>query len=329
MSIGTNCLFACALLGITGCGGGGATQDAAPPDAVSVDAVTQDSAPGPCDPNADAGSSANTGFVAPTDVTKAYVGDTLMGDADWSCLGTKTTDVATSAAVALSGTALDLQSGDALVGAEVAFWATADSSGTPAATATTDANGDYSLTLAPGALRPTARVSAQGALDSYTLNIGLEQGQSTQTLDLASVSALTANALPAFIGVVRTGGKAMVIGKIVDCQGRAVANAIAAFSSTSAASTTCATHVPGVTSYYFSAGSTSLPVRHSQRLSTNSDGLFLLLDAPPADLSYVQVWGFTAGDDPLTDQPRLLGELPVQLYGDTVWQATVEPLRIP
>ncbi len=294
--------------------------DGAPPDS---------GGPSACDPSADAGTLVNPGFVRPSQVTQAYVGTASVGDADWSCLRTKTTDMPTSVSVTVSGVVLDFQTGDWVVGANVDVWATADTSGQPVATATSDSGGNYSLTLAPGVLRPTARVSDMYGLDTYTFNIPLAADQVTQTQDLTSVSALTANALPAFVGLARTAGTGWAVAKLVDCQGRSVANAIGALSATSAVTRACATHVPGAVTYYTSGGSAPLPVRHSQRVTTNMDGHFIIVESPPLGVAYLQAWGFAAGDDPQRDPLRLLGEVPLAIYADSVAISSVEPLRLP
>jgi len=132
MSPRAQSFFIAALLAILGCGGGTAAPDASSVDARWVDGAPPDSGgPSACDPSADAGTLVNPGFVRPSQVTQVYVGTASVGDADWSCLRTKTTDMPTSVSVTVSGVVLDFQTGDWVVGANVDVWATADTSGQP------------------------------------------------------------------------------------------------------------------------------------------------------------------------------------------------------
>lgn len=310
------------------CGGESASSDAASvADASNLDAAPQQDAGFVCGT-----SPPNSGFVTPDAVSEAFVqqgeGWVSQGPADFSCLGTTSTDAPTSMQVTLSGTLLDFQSGNAVADATVALWRNGDTSGAPAITTTTDVSGDYSVIVPAGALRPAIRVSSDDALDTYTFNTGLPDLASHQ-LELSSVSTITANALAAFVGVVRTPGLGLAIGRMVDCQGRPVANAIATVSTESAVADGCTTHAQGGVTYYFSAGSSTVPVRHSEQLSTNRDGLFLVIELPAVPMAYVQVWGYTSGQTPGVDTPRLLAELPVTLYADSFSIATVDPLRVP
>ena len=304
-----------------GCGGGDGDGSS---DAGSADAP----APlcSPLSPSAGAGGGSNPGFVEPTAVTEAYRGGngawTLVGPADWSCLGDGVVSAPTGPASA-AGTVVDFQTGNALGDAAVTAFECADLAN-EAGSATSGATGDYSLDVAARIPRWNVRIEAAGQLDTYHANLPLTGTMtSPQDITLESVSELTANALPAFIGVTRIDGRGLVIGTVVDCNGDRVANAAATMSAQSAT----VDHLLNSETYYFSAGTTSLPVRRSQQDDTNSDGTFLVLDLTPSPAAFVQVWGFVAGQDPILDPLTLLSEVALPIVGDTFIHATSDPLR--
>lgn len=278
-------------------------------------------------PAVDAAVSANPGFVPPEGPTTAWNSEggqwVEVGPADWSCLGTPSDDQPTAAEVTLSGPVEDFQTGDPVPGATVTVFAGVDFDN-PADSVTADVNGDYTVTLPAGTTRFGFKAEGDGTLDTYLLNqIVADPQATTASFTVNSVSELTANALPAFIGVTRTPGLGVVAGAMRDCNLNEVSNAIVTVSGTSGE----ADHLAGAESYYFSAGSTELPVRHNQQLATNSNGLFVIIEVPIAAEAYVQVWGYQdqaaldAGD--LT----LLAEIPAPVVADSVITTSLEPLR--
>lgn len=293
----------------------------------------------------DAGAAANPGFILPPagEFPQAYleVGGVweLQGDADFSCLNTPTDDVVSDVDIQLSGTTTDFQTGDVVDNVELAaFPLGASLSGTPVATATSDGAGAYSMTLPKDtAARWTFRsTDPEGSrfLDTYLMNQYFDPsaaGHPDHDLDLSSVSFLTANALPAFIGVMRTEGLGVLAGAFRDCQGREVDGVIATVNAESCAAGTCdpanLKHLDGAQTYYFSAGSTSLPVRHSQAPNTNHDGLFVVIELPPSSEAFLQVWGYATQADADAQKLSLLGEIPAPVLADSVITASMEPLR--
>ena len=151
----------------------------------------------------------------------------------------------------------------------------------------------------------------------------LEPTVAEQVLDLNQMSILTANALPAFVGVMRTEGRGLMFGRVVDCDGNAVDGAITTVSATSRA----ADHLTGGDTYYFSAGSTSLPVRHSQAADTNLDGQFVVIELTPTGVAYAQAWGYIEGQTPGVDPLTLLSEVVVPVGADVFGQVVLEPRR--
>jgi hypothetical protein len=86
-------------------------------------------------------------------------------------------------------------------------------------------------------------------------------------------------------------------------------------------------HLDGAQTYYFSALSTSLPVRHSQQLSTNVDGLFVVIELPASSEAYLQVWGFLDQADMADGEMTLIGEIPSPVLADSVITGSMEALR--
>lgn len=303
-------LFALLLMGFSfGCDSGGGAADAAVPgDAPMPDAARPDAH------MYDAGS--NAGFVVPTAVTHAWQ-KTQSGDwedqgpADFSCLNAPT-ELELPGQTSLSVTTLDFQTGNIVPNAAVSAFGDGDLGSPPLASVTSDESGEAAMTLPAGTRRTTFLVTATGQMDSVWVD-ALETTASPQTVEVSSVSELTANALPAFVGVTRTRGLALSMGMVRDCQDRPVSDAAVAMSATAGAPD----HLGQSSTYYFSAGSTSLPVRHNQQATTNSDGLFMIIESPVTATAYIQAWGFVDGQVPGTDDPVLLSEYRLALLADT------------
>jgi hypothetical protein len=272
----------------------------------------------------------NTGFNLPDVTVEAFEraisgGWVSKGPADFSCLDTPRDDAPSTRAMTISGTVVDFQGRDPVGQAIVEVWPTQDTRAAVAGSTTADQDGNYSLVVPAGAFRPAFRVTADGLIDDYRLNTALPT-EPTHVVNLEPWSAGTVNAISFFIGVARMPGLGMTVWTMRDCGGDLVAHAVATVSTTPAADG-CPTHAAGADTYYFDADSQSLPVRHSQRLETDTDGLFMVIDIPVMQSAYVQVWGFTADQTPSTDQPRLLAELPIEVVGDAMVNGTLEPRR--
>lgn len=304
-------LVFCVAAPVLGCGGGGGGT-----------------------PDAGAG---NEGFVPPDVTTKAYdeqgSGNWVeVGDADWSCLNTPSDDMANSVEITLNGRTEDFQTGDDLPNATVTVFDDIEVDN-PFATATSDATGNFTMTIPTGHTRLGFKVVADGQMETLLLNQYLEPATATQTLTIGSVSQLTANALPAFIGVTRTPGRGVLAGAIRDCNNNEVGGAVATVSSTSGTATNltgpeCTADTTACNqTFYFSAGSTSLPTRHSLNSYTNTDGLFMDIELPVTTNAYLQVWGFTKDQDPAADDMTLLAEIPSPVFADTIVTFSLEPLR--
>jgi hypothetical protein len=277
---------------------------------------------------------ANPGFATPTTTTRASEWRegmwTDVGAADWGCLDTPRTDPPPTQAIALTGDVRDYQTGNGVGGAEVTALAGVDLRGDLGRTLTSDVaatRGEYSVTVAPlpaGATRYGFGLRADGWLRTYQLGVALDPARPSQRLPLEAWSVSTLTALPAFIGQTYAPTDALVTGTIEDCAGRRVAGAIATVSTASEVPR----HAASADTYYFSAGATSLPVRHATAPATRGDGRFLVLGVLPQEApSFVQVWGFP--DDPslTAGRLRLLAELAVTLEVSAVTAIRLEPHR--
>jgi hypothetical protein len=161
------------------------------------------------------------------------------------------------------------------------------------------------------------------ALDTFLFNQTVNPTTAAQTLDhIQSVSTATGQTLPALIGVSRTPGTGVLAGALRDCADHEISNFIATVSSTQGT----ATHIPGASTYYFSA-SVGLPARHSLQAAASKDGLFMAIELPPQQLAYVQAWGYKTDADMAADKLTLIAELAVPVIADTVVTGSFEPLR--
>ncbi len=279
---------------------------------------------------ADAGSDnvlADLGFATPTEATTAYTegatGWDLVGPANWSCLGQGITEVPSTTDITLTGALLDFQTDEPIIGGNITLYGDEGITGTELATTTSDADGNYEFTLPTGHTHWAYKMEVEDALDTYSLNQYYEPDVAAQTDDIDSVSLLTAQALPAFIGVTRTPGLGIIAGSIRDCDGNVVSGAVAAVSDTQ----NDVNHVDGGVSYYFSAANTSLPVRHSLQSMTNTDGVFVTIELPPGQERFLQVWGFVDDADLADGEMTLLAQVPTPIIADSVVTVSLRPLQ--
>jgi len=313
------------LLAMCGCDFGGSTSPPdAPPDAppVFLDAPVVVDAPPPL---------TNLGFVKPTRSLKANTEqspDTWVevGAADLGCLGTPTTDQATTVAVSLSTTTHDFQSGNLVPNATITVFPnqtfTSPFVGSPY---TSDGNAAVTVNIPVNTKRFGFKITNPNALPTYIFGAIVNPTQATQTAPpLESVSTATAATLPALIAVSRTPGTGLVLGRLRDCQGREVSNFIATISTTSGT----VAHAPGADTYYFSA-SVGLPVRHSQLASASADGQFMIVQLAPAATAFIQVWGYATDAALQADQLTLVAERSISVLGDAVITGELSPIRTP
>ena len=274
------------------------------PDAADVDAGTPIDARPPVDPP-------NAGFVTPTTTTRANVfrnGAWMdVGAAEWGCLAQPPNEPVPDGRYTVSGTVRDHGTSNPVSGAAIVASAGGQALGNGTAGTSGGSRGVYRIELAPlpaGARRVRFAVSAMGARKTIAIDRYLGPVASA-TLDLPLVSEATAASIPAFVGESADPAEGLVLGELRDCQGRHVSGAVVALSQ----STTLVLHWPGGVTFYFSAGASSLPVRHNVRNETNRDGRFMLLGPQPQQGAEgtVQAWGFRTDADRAAGTLRLLG----------------------
>lgn len=309
---------------VAACGGGGGGADAA--------------VQGP-----DAGASCSkmggaACFELPTMPVMAYdpANPTTPKAANFNCM--KPTVVTSTTAITLAGKVTDFQSGNPVDGAKVDAFTGLDFS-TPVATNTSAADGSFSLSLPSGMAKSRMNFKTSkmpDALDTYALNIEVDTMLGNTGFDRGSVSVLTANALPAFIGVMRTPGLGVLAGVARDCDGHELLNAIATVTSASSHGNTAPTFVSGPQTYYFAGKevSTDLPVKRTMTKATKDDGLFVIIEIPPTtgtNTDYLQVWGFTSAADVAMGMAglKLLSELQSPVFGDSVISVDMSPTEGP
>jgi len=116
----------------------------------------------------------------------------------------------------------------------------------------------------------------------------------------------------------------MALGDIVDCQGRAVSNAVVIASRNRSQIDLIA----GARTLYFSASTTSLPVRNDQVPFSNLDGKFMIIDVPPIAAGFsVQVLGFRTQAELDANTIRLVSQVWSPANGGSVSIAPYEPRR--
>jgi hypothetical protein len=277
----------------------------------------------------------NPGFSVPTMVTKANMkmNDVWieLGDADWSCLGTPPSDQASTQPITLSGKVVDFQSQTGVGTATVTAFAGIDLTGS-VATATTDNTmahkGEFTMTLPTlpgGTTRFGFRFESANYVKTYLLNQYFDPASATATRSMQAVSESTATVLPALLSTERDLTKGVLAGAMRDCQSHEVSNAVATVSATAGT----ADHLPGASTFYFSAGSMmSLPVNHNAMRVMNKDGLFVVLDLPPQTTpAYIQIWGFRNAAELAAGTLTLLSELAAPIEANAVITASVEVKR--
>jgi hypothetical protein len=295
-------------------------EDGGPGD---IDAPPADAAPLDGLPNG------NAGFVIPTAVTKAntFTGGawTEVGDADWTCLNTPSDDQPSTGTIALTGRVGDFQTGNGVGDATVTAWSTGPSATVGTATTDTAAatRGNFTMTLGmlpAGTRRYGFTITAPQFVTTKVLGRFYAPGVPA-TDDLEAISQSTATALPAFIGITRDPSKGLLIGSLHDCQGRAVSNAVVGVSALGEVFADA-----GGETFYFSAGGSSLPVRHNVAPVMNKDGLYAVLNVPPPG-GMLQVWGFRTVAELSAGNLVLLAQTAAPVLADEVVVADLEARR--
>ena len=278
---------------------------------------------------------ADLGFNKPTASLKANMEVSTnnwmeLGPANLSCLNTPSSDVTATVDITFNTMVLDFQSGNPVPGVGVQVFPDIDITNPIGAGATADSTGAISIPIPMGHKRigfkmtKTDDGTSLSPLDTFLLNQYFDPTTATQTLPtkIQTISKATAATLPALIGETRTVGTGVAAGALRDCDVHEMSNFVTTISSTSGTPTP----IVGAESFYFS-DAVGLPVHHNQEDSASKDGLFMLIQVPPADTAYVQAWGYPTDADVTADNLQLISELQVPVLADTVITGSFEPLR--
>jgi hypothetical protein len=269
----------------------------------------------------------SAGFDKPTMVVHANTQNTDgswtdAGPADLSCLGSASSDQATTVAVALSTVVRDFQTQAAVPSATVIAFKDLMYSA-PFDMQTSNGSGDLTVTVPVGTTRFGFEMTAANQYPTFLLNQKVDPGMATQTLDkIQSVSASTAETLPALIGETRMLGTGVVAGTLRDCMARPMSNFVVTVSSTPMT----ATPLPMAQAYYFSPIAMPLPVRHTVSDAATGNGLFMAIQLPVTQTAYIQAWGYTS-ESAIGGDMTLLSQLSAPVLADTVVTGSFEPLR--
>jgi hypothetical protein len=242
---------------------------------------------------------------------------------DTSCLGTPTDDVVRTepGGITLNTVVTDFQTGDRVPMAAVTAFAGEDQA-MVLGTATSDANGDLSITIMNHATEPRIgfKMEATDFFPTFLLQQYLNPTGTPQTSpsSISAVSFGTGAALPALVGITRTDGTGVLAGAIRDCMG----NEIAGFNATVSSTAGTKTPLAGARTFYF--GDNGLPARNTVQQVGNKNGLFVVLELPVAGTAYVQMWGYLNAADLAAGTETLLSELAVPVIADNIITGSYE-----
>jgi hypothetical protein len=226
--------------------------------------------------------------------------------------------VVSSAAVTISGNFGAYGTNAPIVGGQVALYASPDYV-TPVATATSQADATYAITLpagSPDLLWGT--IAADGFLTTYVhaSRPDLTHGDITM-FNLRTLTSQNVESAGLLVKEDWDPAFTVIAGTVIDCSKLIVEHAAVVLSSTSK----LRTFVPGATVYYGAPGAVPLAVPPDQRGDTNDNGIYAIFRVPSSP-TYVQVWGFVdaaaqgRGEAGLT----LISEWPVHAVANSVIQ---------
>ena len=254
-----------------------------------------------------------------------------------SCLNTPTADVNQAVpAITLTTRVTDFQTGAAVPNAAVTAFAGTDQ-GAVIGTGTSDGNGDLTIVIrnAPDGADPGAPHARFGFkmvcqtppcdpdfYDTFLLNQYMDPNMTAQTSpsEISTVSKATGAALPALVGITRTTGTGVLAGALRDCDNHELSNFTATVSSQSGVRA----ELTGARTFYFQNG---LPARNTVVPVANKDGLFAILELPPTQTAYVQMWGYLDQAAADAGEETLLSELAVPVIADNMITGSYELAR--
>jgi hypothetical protein len=246
---------------------------------------------------------------------------------DVSCFHTPSADVAQSAAtITLNTKVTDFQTDAAVPGAMVTAFAGTDQSAViGTGTSTGDGTMSIMISMTPAHTRFGFKMTCAAPpcnpdfYDTFLLNQYLDPAMPTQTSPstISTVSKATGAAIPALVGISRTTGTGVLAGALRDCQLHELSNFTATVSDTPGEKS----ELVGARTFYFQNG---LPARNTVVPVANKDGLFAILELPPTQTAYVQMWGYLNQADLDAGTETLLSELAVPVIADNMITGSYE-----
>jgi hypothetical protein len=199
------------------------------------------------------------------------------------------TPTPSAAALTITGTVLSFGNSKPVPNAALALYSSA-SYATPFATATSLADGTYSMAIAAGS--PDVAWAEAIAPDYLGVYVHAFQFDFSQG-DIADFNprVLTADNVESaalLIKEIWDPSVMVAVGNVYDCNEVVVMHAAVALSSTSGTRT----FVAGAPMYYGAPGAVPLAVPPEDRGDTNDNGAFVTFHVPPGQTLYLQAWGF-------------------------------------
>lgn len=230
-------------------------------------------------------------FELPTRPMRWYVNGGDSGPAVIGC--GEIAPVPSAMAVALQGRVTNWDTAVRVAGVTLEVFDAGDYA-SPIATATTDGNGAYSMSLASGTPdRLWGTIRGGGSEPQLIHQMRPDLSQATVMVDYAIATPATLDRVIAElpgVGVDRDAGRAQLAVYVLDCGGRAIMETAVVLSTTAGRRN----FVDGVPVFYSAVGlEFPLPGPHEEIGVTENDGVAVLLNVPVDGAPlYVQAWGF-------------------------------------
>jgi hypothetical protein len=235
-----------------------------------------------------------------------------MQPADYSCNGHYADPAGATADFTIGGTVKDFQTSSPVPNALVKVYADLPSlmADQPLDMKLAGNDGIYAgLKIPANHYRVNFKVTAPDQLDTYAVGIPIPVGTTTSSRD--SVSKITAASLPALVGVVYDGSKAIIAGGVRDCTNSFVQGSIVDITASGQA-------VPDSSVFYFKF---SVPVRKTVQQFTNDDGLWTGINIPPAGMASIEAKGVIG-----TGATQTIGRTTIPLFAGALTIADIPPL---
>jgi hypothetical protein len=288
-------------------------------------------------PGADAGTQADMATAADTGTGPVTVEDTIPtdlpalsiegGTIDLSCQGVHTAPTATGTAAGFTLAVKDFQTGNAVPGAKVHFFAdnAIPTDPTAGTIITADSSGNAAVSAIPGSwygyyIEGNSPSGTSTTVPSIQINETTPTAGGTATGN--SVSQATVSLIPLTVGRMRATNTAMLSGTVYDCNEKPVQGAVVrAFN---AAGDLIAQGTTSTSTIYAYFGENGLPTSNEAQPYSNTNGLYGALNVPIAndgDTVRVETWAIVGGE------PTMIGCESLRMFKNVVAIVNVMPQR--